>query len=151
HDVREDRPHHEVHPILLEKLLRHLQPHVRLELVVFLDDLGGQSAQLASGVLHAQREAVVHVLADLAERPGERRDEPDLDTILSMNRRRHHDEHHYEPDGLDHWTVSPDDVMLTCGTIPQARRRARAARVDRLSSATGGVLAMLAADQKGPD
>jgi hypothetical protein len=53
-----------------------------LLLIILIDDLGGQPADLAAEMIKRELEAVTHVIADSRGRPAERCDEPDLGTFL---------------------------------------------------------------------
>jgi len=67
--------------VLLEHLVGELLADVGLALVVAVDDLDVESADLAAQVLERQLDRVLHVLADDAGRARQRGDEPDLDGL----------------------------------------------------------------------
>src|SRR5207253_6266535 len=75
---------------------------VGLALVVAVDDLDLEPADLAPQVIERQLDGILHVLADDAGRARERGDEPDLDGLggagdLAREQPRHETENHAEP------------------------------------------------------
>ena len=94
-DDRHDRHHHvrpddagdEVDLVLLQHLLGDLHADVGLELVVAVEHLDRQAADLAAEVLDGELDRLLHVLADHALRAGHRADEADLDLLLLRCRR----------------------------------------------------------------
>jgi len=79
-------PDDELAPFLLDELLRPLSADLRLELVVADEhlDLAAEDAALGVELVDGQLRALLHVGSDGAERPGERRREPDPDRILAL-------------------------------------------------------------------
>src|SRR5262249_49727475 len=71
----------EVELVLLQHLVGQLLAHVRLALVVTVDDLGLHPPDLAAEVIQGQLDRVLHVLADDTGRAGQRRDEADLQRV----------------------------------------------------------------------
>ena len=74
-------PADEVHLVLLQHLVGHLLADVGLDLVVAVDDLGLEPADLAAEVVERELDRVLHVLADDALRAGQRGDEADLQRV----------------------------------------------------------------------
>ncbi len=76
----------EIDLVAFQQFVGHLAPDIGLELVVGIDDLGRQAADLAAE--HRQREVggVLHVLADDAGRSAQRRDEADLHGVGGVRR-----------------------------------------------------------------
>ena len=52
----------------LDQFLRLLHPDFRLELVVLIDDLDRQTAELAAVMIEPQLERILHVVADRGDR-----------------------------------------------------------------------------------
>ena len=65
-----------------DQFLGFLHADFRLELIVGVDDLDRQPAELAAMLVEPQLERVLHVVADGGDRPAEGRDEADLDCLL---------------------------------------------------------------------
>jgi hypothetical protein len=80
--VRPDHPGDEVDLVLLQHLVGELLADVGLDLVVAVDHLGVEAADLAVEVVERELDRVLHVLADHALRTRERGDEADLQLLL---------------------------------------------------------------------
>ena len=79
-------PGHEVDLVLLQHLVGELLADVGLDLVVAVDDLGVEAADLAAEVVERELDRVLHVLADDALRARQRGDEADLELLLGERR-----------------------------------------------------------------
>lgn len=87
HDVRPDVTGNEVDVIGFEQFLRLLHADFGLLLVVLVNDLNRQAAELATEMIEPELKRVFHVGADRAGGPAERTDKPDFDgLILSRGR-----------------------------------------------------------------
>src|SRR5207344_3332997 len=76
-----DDPGDEVDPIALHVAVDGLLAGLRVELIVGHQHFDGQVAELAAQELHRELEAVARIDSGRALRPGERRDEADLDPV----------------------------------------------------------------------
>ena len=94
-DVGEDRPHHEIDLVAVEKALDLGHRHVGLELVVDGDDLHVATAQLAAERLHREVEAVPHLSAQHRRRARQRHDDPDAKLVLRQRRGRRPGQHRH--------------------------------------------------------
>src|SRR5439155_9976190 len=72
----------EIHAIALDQLARLRDAHVRLELVVFLDELDLASAGFAADLREVKLESPRRVLAYGGDRAGVRKEQADLDRKL---------------------------------------------------------------------
>ncbi len=89
--VRPDEPGQEIDLVALQHLVGDLAADIRLELVVAVEDLRRQPADLAAE--HGKREVagILHVLADDPGRAAQRRDKADLDAVGRLRRQREED------------------------------------------------------------
>src|SRR5207244_1786473 len=156
HDVREDRADDEVHAIALEEFLGDLQSDVGLELVVLLDHLGRQAAELAAGVLDAEQKAVEAVLTDHADRPRERRDEPDFHAVGGRRGSRgEHGREHENDQGVRHDGVPPGwldswRIIIRSVDAAQVKQLAKDLGADLVGVASAATLNAHPPDPKWP-
>src|SRR5262249_25948470 len=92
----------EVDLVLLEHLVGELLADIGLALVVAIDDLDVEAADLPAKVIERQLDGVLHVLADDAGRSRQRGDETDLDRLrrahcLARSQRRDDAENYRDP------------------------------------------------------
>ena len=85
--VRPDVADDEVDLVGLDQLLGLLHADFGLDLVVLVDHLDRQAADLAAVMVEGELERVAHVVADRGDRAAERADEADLDGLLLRHRR----------------------------------------------------------------
>src|SRR5207249_1610012 len=98
-----------------------------LALVVAVDDLDLEPADLAPQVIERQLDGILHVLADDAGRARERGDEPDIDGLggagdLAREQPRHETENHAEPQ------CTHADLLRVGRERDHARERGRSPR-----------------------
>jgi hypothetical protein len=86
-----DEPGQEIDLVALQHLVGDLAPDIRLELVVAIDDLRRQPADLAAQHREGEVAGILHVLADDAGRAAQGRDKTDLDVVLGLRRQREKD------------------------------------------------------------
>ena len=77
---------HEIDLVALQHLVGDLAADIRLELVVGIDDLGRQPADLAAEHRQSEIGGILHVLADDAGRAAQRRDKADLHFVGGLRR-----------------------------------------------------------------
>ena len=75
-----------MHLVLLQHLVGELLADVGLHLVVAVDDLGLEAADLAPEMVERELDGLPHVLADDPLRAGQRGDEADLELLLGERR-----------------------------------------------------------------
>ena len=80
------KPGHEIDLVALQHLVGDLAADIRLELVIAVDDLRRQPAGLAAEHRQSEIGGVLHVFADNAGRPAQRRDKADLHVVGGLRR-----------------------------------------------------------------
>jgi hypothetical protein len=86
-DIRPDVAGEKTDAIGTDQLVGLLLADLGLLLIILVDDLGGDAADLAAEMVERELEAVAHIVADHRGGPAERGDETDLGALLCRNRR----------------------------------------------------------------
>jgi hypothetical protein len=117
--IRPDEAGDEIDLVGFDQLLNLLDADFRLLLVIFIDDLDRQSAELAAEVVETKLESIAHVVADQGARSTECVDVPDLDRLFLSGggERRQRNGHRGNQCSPDHRNVLRLAHLSVCGAF----------------------------------